>query len=219
MQSEFEFASKVASGDLIARKGLVRRHPSVSPQHPVIPGLEYRRIHNLFFALRLEGEAAAKAFAISRSSDLGGGPTSYLVPIDCLHVTLHLVAQQEGIPESLIEKASKAVMAVNASSFEIAFDRPRDFVLAPPRHALVLLCGSGLAHLNSFHRKMGEALRSAGFKRVGRSFEPHVTLAYENKPFTLRPIEPVCWKVRRFVLIESPRGLKSHKIRGTWTFD
>ena len=183
--------------------------------HPIIPGLEYRRIHSLFFAFQLEDTAAAEAVAITRSANLAG-PMTHVVRLENLHITFHLAAQQEGIPKSLIERAAGAVGSVAASSFDVCFDHLGNFDLGRPEHALVLLCGSGLSALTSLHSQIGEAMKHAGFKHVGKSFVPHVTLAYDTKPFATPQIEPVSWSVNRFALIESPRGKGQHRIQGSW---
>lgn len=218
MQFEFGFSEESQrSGSVVAKTTAVgRTRPFAARRHPILPGLEYRRIHNLFVALRLDGKAAAKAFAIPIHLGLML-PKRSIVPQENLHATFHVVAQQEGIPRSLVEKAYKAISVVNASPFDVTFDRLENFLLDPPRHALVLLCGHGLEPLAALHCQIGEALRQAGFKHIGRSFVPHVTLAYNTKPFATPPVAPVSWRVNRFALIESPRGKREHWLRGNWT--
>jgi RNA 2',3'-cyclic 3'-phosphodiesterase len=214
MQSEFGFVEEPQRSGALAEIVTVRTRPVLRP-HPLLPGLEYRRIHNLFFALQLKGKAAAEAFAIPGHLNLVG-PRSSVVPLKNLHITFHSVAQQEGIPRSLVERASEAVDIVSASPFDVTFDRLENFTLNLPKHALVLLCGCGLTSLTSLHRQMGEALQRAGFRHVGKSFVPHVTLAYGTKPFATPQVAPLSWTVNRFALIESPHGEGRHEVQGSW---
>jgi RNA 2',3'-cyclic 3'-phosphodiesterase len=215
MQFELGFAGELRRNGVLARKAVAQTRSFVLRSHPVLPGLEYRQIHNLFFALQLKGKAAAEAFAIPGYANLIG-PWSTVVPLKNLHITFHSVAQQEGIPRSLIERASEAIGFVSASSFDVTFDRLENFALNPLKHALVLLCGGGLTSLTSLHWQIGEALWRAGFKHVGKSFVPHITLVYDTKPFAIPQIAAVSWRVNRFALIESTYGERRHEVRGNW---
>jgi 2'-5' RNA ligase len=105
---------------------------------------------------------------------------------------------------------------VSALSFDVAFDRLENFNLEPPRHALVLLCGQGMEPLAALHRQIREALRQAGFKHIGKSFVPHVTLVYDTKPFETPPVAPVSWRVDKYTLIESIHGSGEHLPQGSW---
>ena len=216
MQFEFGFSDERQRSRILAKKNVHRwTRPLASPAAPALPGLEYGRTHKVFFALQPEVEAAAEAYAIPNRINLIV-PKRCLVPQENLHATLHLIAQQEGIPRSLIETACEPIRAVNTSQFDVIFDRLENFVLDPPRHALVLLCDHGLEPLIDLHRQIGTALRQLGFKRIGKSFVPHVTLAYNTEPFATPPITPISWTVNQFVLIESPHGKGEHLIQGRW---
>ncbi len=215
MQFDFGFSKEPQPDGILKDRVVLRRQASAQRPHPMLPGLGFRRIHKLFFAALPSSKAAADAFAIPSGIELTL-PERLIVPMKNLHVTFHLVAQQEGIPESLREQTRQAISVVRVSSFDVTFDRLGDFALDPPRHALVLLCGQGLEPLIDLHRQIGTALRQAGFKRIGKSFVPHVTLAYNTEPFATPPITPISWTVDRFVLIESPHGKGKHLIQGRW---
>jgi RNA 2',3'-cyclic 3'-phosphodiesterase len=217
MQLEFGFSEAPQRSGFPAKGIGIRRmrRPVDSRPSLILPGLQYRAIVTLFFALQLEANAAAQAFAIPCQIGLNL-PKRSIVPQENLHATLHLVAQQEGIPESLRQRAREAISGVSGSSFDVTFDRLENFNLDPPRHALVLLCGQGLESLTTLHRQIGEALRLAGFKHIGKSFVPHITLVYNTTPFQTPPVAPISWRVNRFALIESPQGKRKHLIQGSW---
>jgi len=215
MQFEFGFAEGIQRSGVPAKAAAAPRHRSASDLHPILPGLGYRRIHNLFFAAQLDGEAAAQAFAIPSHIGLDL-PRRSIVPLENLHITFHSVAQQEGIPKGLVTKASGAISVVSATSFDVTFDRLENFAHEQSRYALVVLCRNGLERLTALHSQIGEALKQAGFRHIGKSFVPHVTLAYNTTPFAIPPVAPISWRLDRFALIESPRGERKHKVQGSW---
>ena len=78
------------------------------------------------------------------------------------------------------------------------------------KHPLVLSGGSEQSELQEFHARLGLALKDAGFKRIQKSFTPHVTLMYNSRLVPETCVPPVRWTVRNFALIHSPQGQSRH---------
>jgi 2'-5' RNA ligase len=71
--------------------------------------------------------------------------------------------------------------------------------------------------LLAFQGVLGEALaRSGSHYTPLKRFTPHMTLLYDHRSIDMRPVEPVRWKVREFVLIRSLVGQHKHDCLGRW---
>ncbi len=185
--------------------------------HPTIPGLELRRLDNIFFAVRPDAAAAGQIHDIANLIGAELGMRARLLDRLCLHVTLHGVGEYEGLPRSKIAQAIEAAGFVSMPAFEIGFDRAMSFVNNGQNRPLVLRGSDGHAELRRLHRLLGEAMRRAGLWRTVRSsFNPHVTLLYDSQTVAERPVPPVRWTVREFVLIHSPQGHSRHNRLGRW---
>jgi 2'-5' RNA ligase len=196
------------------RKAAPRR--GTGEWQPVIPGLEIRRLDNVFFAV-CPGEAAADQIRdIARSICAESGLRGRLLDKDCLHVTLHGVGEFEGLPRSKIARAIEAAGSVSMPAFDIGFDRAMSFTSRQNR-PLVLRAGDGHTELRGLHRLLGDAMRRGGlWKNVRNSFTPHITLLYDSRLLAEKPVPTVRWTVREFVLIHSPQGHSRHHRLGRW---
>ena len=85
------------------------------------PVIEARQ--RLFFAVRLEGAAASRAFALAAQLRLRHGLKGRAIPMDRLHVTLHWLQDHAILPGALVADAIKAGNGVDTESFEAVFDR------------------------------------------------------------------------------------------------
>ena len=95
--------------------------------------------------------------------------------------------------------------------FNVHFDRIISFANKDNNNPLVLLGGGDQSALQEFYGLLGDALRTAGFKRIQKSFTPHMTLLYDSRLVPETPVPPVVWTVRNFVLVHSPYGQSRHK--------
>jgi 2'-5' RNA ligase len=104
-------------------------------------------------------------------------------------------------------------------AFVAAFDRLRSFRGAHANNPLVLLGDDGVIGLRILHRVLGEALGKtfAGRWQPRRFFTPHIRLLYDRLRVAERPIAPVTWMVREFVLVNSLVGLGRHEVLARWT--
>jgi RNA 2',3'-cyclic 3'-phosphodiesterase len=139
-----------------------------------------------------------------------GGP----VDPDRLHATLlYLAMFADQIPPSLIPAVSTAMTTVRGAPVDVVLDR------AGGTGKLLLLRGSdGSPGLKALQQSMKVALIKAGLRRYMHSIpEPHVTLSYNFSDIPERPIDPIVWTARHFVLIESRLGKHQHVERGRWS--
>src|SRR5207244_1145602 len=95
-------------------------------------------------------------------------------------------------------------------------DRIVSFEGKRKEHPFVLRGDAGLAKLVSFRRLLGDAIQSAGLGQVKPGYVPHVTLLYDQRRVEERPIEPISWTVREFVLIHSLIGQSRYIPLGRW---
>jgi 2'-5' RNA ligase len=180
-----------------------------------LPGIAPRGTDHLYFALVPE-ESVARRITGS-TLELGGalGLRGAAVPPERLHLSLHWLGDRYS--EDLLAIANKAAGVVTGiSPFAVSFDRVATF-RSGREHPLVLLCGDGGERLRAFYMALAEAIRRAApCQYEWRPFEPHITVLYDRRRVRERPVAPVSWTVRDFVLIHSLVGQARHICRGRW---
>jgi 2'-5' RNA ligase len=168
----------------------------------------------LFFAIRPDAEATDCLTRLM--TQLHDDETMLGRPIDPdhLHVTLlRLGVFADQTPPSLLPTASVAVTTLRTDPIEVVFDR-----VGGTRGPFLLRGSDGLAALRAFQQILKVTLIKAGLRRYMHSIpEPHVTLSYDSSDVPERPIDPIGWTVRHFVLIESRLGKHQHVERGCWS--
>ena len=122
-----------------------------------------------------------------------------LVAPEKLHMTLHFLGD---VPRTRVAELS-AGLAVRVEPFELAFDR-------------VEIWSNGIAALRpivapvralQLHSALRDALQRLDLATETRPFRPHVTLARRAQDaMSMALDEPVRWRVREYVLVESQRG-------------
>ncbi len=133
------------------------------------------------------------------------------------HVTLHHLGDFAGIPPSLLERAYEVASQVDATAFEVRFDQAGSFGGRSRHHPLVLRGDTGAnAPLFALQRQLGLRLARAGMGHDDR-FVPHLTLMYDRIRLENRPVAPVGWRVREFVLIRSFLGQTRYEFEGRWS--
>ena len=170
----------------------------------------------LFFAAMPPPEVAAQlaelAGGLRESLGLRGRPR----PTTHLHVTLHHLGDFAGLPQQRVEDARAAALGVALDAFEARFDRVGSFAGRPGKHPFVLLGAGDAPGLGELHASLGARLAAAGLGRRERAFVPHVTLLYDARNVAVRPVDPLGWTAREFVLVHSLLGRTEYRVLGRW---
>jgi len=103
---------------------------------------------------------------------------------------------------------------IRKTSFAVKFDQAASFG-KPPKYAFSLMALEDLPGANGLSATLLDALRHAGLKVDGSSFQPHVTLFYNPRLREPIDVPPLRWQVREFVLIEST-DRQPYQILGSW---
>ncbi len=178
---------------------------------------EGRRPPRYFFALLPDAEAKARIHDVAgelsarlcASGELCG-PAKY-------HVTLRGIAVPDGPFGQSIAMARAVADEIRKAPFAVMFDQAASFG-KPPKYAFSLVTREDLPGANGLSATLLDALRRAGLKVDGSSFQPHVTLFYDRRRRELIDVPALRWQVREFVLIESI-DRKPYQILGSWPLD
>jgi 2'-5' RNA ligase len=184
-----------------------------SPQHA---GNLARSANPVFFALYPDADTARRlarlAWHLRGEHKLRGRPRANC----CFHITLHGVGDYAKLPRDAVSAIGEVVSAVTIPPFAVAFDRVMSFGRGPKR-PLVLVGDFGVAGLLLLQHELVAALRKIGFaRRKERSYNPHVTLLYDESAIANRSVEEIRWTVREFVLVRSLYGQGRHLPLARW---
>lgn len=170
----------------------------------------------LYFMVKPEPGAARAGHAITSAfrsrHRLHGG----IVAPEQQHVTLHALGEYPELPAELVARACRSGAAVAMEPFEIEFDRAQGW--GTEARLLALTGGTnGMRGLRRLQRAVAEAMVDAGLgAQIRRSFRPHVSLLYGDKPLAPEAIEPIRWTVEELLLVESLSGAGVHRVLGRW---
>lgn len=171
----------------------------------------------VFFAIFPAADAAERIARLATGMHGEHGLLGKPLPRERFHVTLNHLGDYLGLPQGVVDMATEAGAGVTMLPFEVAFDRMGSFRGRPGNRPLVLRGGDDLAALMAFQQALGEAMAKVGLGRwVERRFTPHVTLLYDDIAVGERPIEPIGWTVREFVLVHSLLGQTRHVPLARW---
>jgi 2'-5' RNA ligase len=185
------------------------------------------RRFSLFFALRPDAVAAARAQALSAALAAATGTPPRPNRQARLHVTLcHIGYFADDVPAS-VGKAAREAMARVArggphgeprAPFDVAFGRAASFAGKPGNLPVVLLGADRSAALMALQADLDEALLRVGLVHGERHplFNPHLTLFYGRQPLPERAIEPIGWHVDQVVLFRSVIGEGRYEEEGVW---
>lgn len=155
-----------------------------------------------FFALLPDAEARPRIDLMARDLRARLRASGQLRGPDKYHVTLRGIAVPDGPFGQSIAMARTVAKAVRKTPFAVMFNQAASFGTAP-NYAFALMTREGLPGANSLSVALHDALRRAGLKVDGASFQPHVTLFYDRVRRTPIDVPELRWAVREFVLIES----------------
>jgi RNA 2',3'-cyclic 3'-phosphodiesterase len=133
------------------------------------------------------------------------GFSGKLIAPDRQHVSLFFLG---GLPEQMVRMACEALADMRVTPFVVSFDRTASFRGRQGSRPFVLIGGEGLGQLKSFRHALGAQLARQGLRRrTITSFEPHVTLLYDDRSVEEHPIaQPISWTVNEIVLVQSMNG-------------
>ncbi|WP_091861062.1 2'-5' RNA ligase family protein [Bosea robiniae] len=178
---------------------------------------EGRRPPRYFFALLPDAEARARIDGLAHDLHKQLRPSRPLREPDQYHVTLRGIAAPDGPFGQSVAMARTVADAIRKTSFAVMFNQAASFGAAP-NYAFSLTTRADLLAANSLSTTLLDALRHAGLKVDGSSFQPHVTLFYDKVRRTPIDLPELRWQVREFVLVESIDNRK-YVILGSWPLD
>ncbi len=118
---------------------------------------------------------------------------------DTLHSTLLFIGN---IEPGRLESLQEAALQVRAEPFTLCFDEPRHWeqnhiVYAAPRNVP--------ARLAALVASLEQRMQMSGYKFDQRRYQSHVTLLRNAScaAGSLPSVEPVCWQISEFVLLQS----------------
>jgi RNA 2',3'-cyclic 3'-phosphodiesterase len=174
-------------------------------------------LHNLFFALRPDAEAAAHIARLTARLRDEHGLTGRAVDADRLHISLNSLGAHPELPEQLVAKVIAAVATVAMPPFLVALNRVATWKGGVDRRPLVLWGDEGVIGVETLHAKIHAALVAEGLaRRRARPMMPHLTVLRDAIEMPEEVIAPVRWTVREFVLVDSLRGEGRHVVLGRW---
>lgn len=169
---------------------------------------------NVFFALVPDVQAAIQAIDIQTQHLPQLGLKPYLVPHDCLHVSLLDIGIKKNLVlrsfDSTIAMAKEAAGKLRMDPFEVVFDQALSFGGSTALKPFVLQMGEGRAQVAELCKKLKLCLAMAGVHSDDKATTPHMTLARAGKGIAAQDVEPIRWKATGVVLVHSVVGETRH---------
>jgi RNA 2',3'-cyclic 3'-phosphodiesterase len=169
----------------------------------------------VFFAVKPDDDAGTQALA--RAEELRTAHKLRDKPRrELLHVTLFAIGNFPDLPKERLDAAIRIAAAFRMAPFDITLDRALTFNTRKPKLPLVLAGSDGIAKVRMLRQALLGDMKRAGIRPTAGSDESHMTLLYDPLNVPERPIEPIRWTVRDFVLVHSHYGLGKHDELGRW---
>ena len=173
----------------------------------------------LFFALLPDSSAALKIQGLAREVRHAHDLQCRLIETHKLHLSLLHLGNHAGFPASWANAVARAAGKVNFSAFDLHLDRLLTFTgrVREPRPLPCVLTASADDNVRRFHRALVSAMHACGIGVQTRAFTPHVTMFYDRAVIAEREIDPVCFRIREFVIVHSRIGSgKPYQLSGRW---
>lgn len=171
-------------------------------------------VDNVFFALIPEGTSGAQAIDIQTAYLSQLGRNSYLVPQDCLHVSLLDIGIKKNLVlrsfDSTIAMAKEAAGKLRVAPFDVVLDRSLSFGGKAALKPFVLQVGEGRAQVLELCKKLRLCLAMASVHSDDKATTPHMTLARASQSIPVTDVEAVRWTATRLVLVHSVVGETRH---------
>jgi RNA 2',3'-cyclic 3'-phosphodiesterase len=184
-------------------------------QQCCLPEFEPLARDGLFFSIFPDAATAVRIARFARHCRRQFGFSGRPLATSRFHISLQDLGEYEGMPESVVAKASDAAAIVRAAPFAVMFDRVGSFSGRAGNRPLVLRGDDGVVGLTMLHQSLGSAMRTVGLK-ARLDFTPHVTLLYDDRRIDEQAIEPIIWTVHEFILVRSLIGRTKHIPLGRW---
>jgi 2'-5' RNA ligase len=173
--------------------------------------------HKVFFALQPDAQAAQQIAGLTAEARRRHGLIGKPMSAERLHISLNFVGAFRGPPpRALIDKTKTVVAGLSGGRpFAVALNRLESWKGDP--HPLVLAGEDGVIGVEELHADLHKALAIAGMApRREPQITPHVTLLYDRREAPGGFVEPVSWKVREFVLLDTVVGEGRQEVLGRW---
>lgn len=175
--------------------------------------------HKVFFALQPDASAAQRIAGLTAEARRTHGLSGKPISAERLHISLNFVGAFRGPPpRDLIDKTRKVVEGLTGGRpFAVALNRIESWKGNANSHPLVLTGEDGLIGVEELHTDLHKALAAASMApRREPQITPHVTLLYDRREAAGVFVEPVSWKVREFVLLDTVVGEGRQEVLGRW---
>ncbi len=172
--------------------------------------------HKLFFAL-FPDDAECERIGSLATALHSAYPGARWIRPDRYHLTLHYLGESDQRRDDQVRDAIQAVQMLPAAEpFAITLDHLR--ALGSPRRPALTLAASHVSPaMEAFWQALQERLIRAGFHRhIGRTFIPHLTLAYVDPEPALGQVGSITLRPTEFRLIHSIQGQPDYEVLGRW---
>ncbi|MES2509794.1 MAG: 2'-5' RNA ligase family protein [Pseudomonadota bacterium] len=184
------------------------------------PSAPRHGVDNVFLALIPDDQAGSQTIDIQKQNLPGLGRSPYLVPKDCLHVSLldlgtrkNLIARDISVT---IRQAREALDRLQFESFDVLFDQTLSFGNQAGLKPFVLQMGQGREQVALLCKKLKLVLASAGIHSEDKATTPHMTLARAAQTLPAAEIKSMSWRAAHVVLVHSVVGETRHIHLQSW---
>jgi 2'-5' RNA ligase len=132
---------------------------------------------------------------------------------------LYFLGGCSDVSEKLVHFVGQLCETVTASTpvFEVTFDRTISFRGGPDNRPFVLIDHSnGNLELMKLRQALDTKFSKYQRRSGGNSFNPHVTLLYDQQSLPEEPINPISWMVGELALVRSEVGATKYEKLGSW---
>lgn len=174
----------------------------------------------IFFAVLPDDAAAQEILRCAREVQRVLALRSRLIDRRRLHLSLQHLGNHSGVPPSLVDLARRAAANVDFPAFDLCLDRALTFSgrAQKARNLPCVLTAASDGMISRLHGALGLAMRDCGIPAPLGSFTPHVTMFYDRAVVKERAIEPICFRVREFVIAHSRIGTGGpYELLGKWS--
>ena len=187
-------------------------------EQPELPGFELdESAASAFLAIIPAEDAGARIEALQRRMRSLHRLTGQLLPAERIYSSVYAIGDWPDSPQSLRDKVATVAESIDFPPIELYFDSVLSFSGPSTAHPLVLRAGRDAGIAREFHASIAKAMKGAG---IGAGpdplYVPHIALLHDDTIVEERPIEPVRWTAREFVLMHRPPGQSRSMILGRW---